>query len=114
MKKLHWYLIAAAILVLMVAFAVTYDTAYKKGYRANECPPADTWTADSLQWVATMLEYKLQDVQDEKAHIRERLDSALNATPKQTPKQRADYAFRSSYGMPVGALVDSLLADPTE
>lgn len=113
MKKLHYYRIAASALALVAAFALTYDTAYKNGYRANECPPADTWTADSLQWVANSLMIQLQDVQDEKAYIRERLDSALN-TQKPTPKQRADYAFRSSYGMPVGALVDSLLADPTE
>jgi hypothetical protein len=107
------YIATAFILSTLAALTLVYEAGRRYGMTVKQCPPADTHTADSLRIAAEGLGYRLMIQQDETAAIRARLDS-MEAAPKQSPKQRVSYAFSSSYGMPVGALVDSLLATPIE
>lgn len=88
---------------------------YLHGRNSVQCPDADRYEAeaDSLRGRTLILEYRLHLREQDTRLARARLDSALNA-PKPTPKQHADYAFRASYGMAVGAIVDSLWTTPAE
>lgn len=107
------YIATAFIVAILAALTLVYDAGKRYGMTLKQCPPADTRTADSLRLEAAGLEVRLAAKQAETAAIRARIDS-LEALPKPSPKQRASYAFSTSYGLPVGALVDSLLATPAE
>ena len=110
MKSEYIQLIAVACVALVVG---AFAAGHRAGYLSARCPPVPDTSQriDSLDRVAATKAEEADALRLENAALWRAVDS-LQTLARRPIKQRLAYAYSSTYGLPVGAIVDSLLAEP--
>ena len=110
MKSEYIQLIVVAGVALIVG---AFAAGHRAGYLSARCPPVPDTSqrVDSLDRVAVTKAEEADALRVENAALWRAVDS-LQTIARRPIKQRLAYAYSSTYGLPVGAIVNSLLAEP--